>query len=913
MAENKGNEETKRKKGQESISNKSGKKKVFNIVILGIIIAIAVILRVAIFSNHPPKVPHSPTPAPGSVLKAGKVVFSWKCEDPDGDPVRFDLLVSRDGVNFSTVAKDLENASYTLFLEPGVKVYWKVNAKDDKGAVSKSPLWSFSISRNRPPEVPISVFPEPDTTIKTNTVKFIWSGKDPDGDPVGYTLYVDGKEIVETEKTSHIIDLDYGRHSWQVVAKDKWGALSEGGPWVFFIEKANSTPTVMLTTPLSDLKEGRLKISWEGYDEDGDNLTYSVYLDGKFLGETTKNSTLLNLSAGSHSLKIVVSDGKSFSEKVYKFDVKKHEKKRGKAGIKSAPPLVPFGPYPPVGAELSQGMVRLSWGCTDYDSDVLKYDLYVDGLLIAKDITVPHYEYEFKPGLHKWKVVAKDPEGNVTEGPVWTFRVVSSVTTKETKEEKVTVIVAAGTTGVALIDIFSGKILDRYSAYPVDVVDRDGNVVLAAYKDDLLIFTIKDGVLSLNKILNVPFSVQDTAIKAGKIYAVGSGKVYFNGTLREVKGARAIATDGVKVYVGAGNKVLIFTMDGKPINEMEFENEVIKVYYEGELFVKTTSKIYLVKNGKRISLELPSPEDVTKTNTGFAIADFYTGVVLTDENLKVKDVISLKGIKSVVFKDGYVVAGGKGLYVIEDGVIVNKIGSGKAVYEVCGEFYISDDGIYKGEKKIFSGRVNALDCDEKNWAAVVNGEVVINGKETGDKALDVSIYENRVFASCGDFVRVYDTNGYYTTSIGEKAEKVDKIFAAYDDVLYKIGEASVKVGSKILGISADVIVSLLERERVDIYSWNLKKIGTIPVKATFVFTKGNYIFVGVENGVKIYDIKGNLLSTIDLLVEPLDVELEGNVINVAVGSLGMVKYYLRVGGIPELQSFYTVLSVKDLE
>ncbi|UCF49357.1 MAG: hypothetical protein JSU91_06300, partial [Thermoplasmatales archaeon] len=93
----------------------------------------------------------------------------------------------------------------------------------------------------------------------------------------------------------------------------------------------------------------------------------------------------------------------------------------------NADPYTPSNPDPEDGDTEIIVETDLSWICSDPDFDVLSYDIYLgessDPPLIATDIPGRTYT----PGLldfstkYYWKIVANDPQGGSTTGPVWDF------------------------------------------------------------------------------------------------------------------------------------------------------------------------------------------------------------------------------------------------------------------------------------------------------------------------------------------------------------------------------------------------------------------------------------------------------------------------------------------------------------
>ncbi|MEJ5229631.1 MAG: clostripain-related cysteine peptidase [Pseudothermotoga sp.] len=102
------------------------------------------------------------------------------------------------------------------------------------------------------------------------------------------------------------------------------------------------------------------------------------------------------------------------------------------ATVFNYPPNAPSSPSPANGAtDVSPYSLTLSWNCTDPDGDLLTYDLY-----FGTQSNPPFYKSNLTSSsfyignlsqntTYFWKIVAKDSEGNVKEGPVWSFTTVA--------------------------------------------------------------------------------------------------------------------------------------------------------------------------------------------------------------------------------------------------------------------------------------------------------------------------------------------------------------------------------------------------------------------------------------------------------------------------------------------------------
>lgn len=94
--------------------------------------------------NDSPIAPHSPQPSLGSTNILTSPTLSWSCSDPNGDPLTYDIYFGN-LTNPPLVAQN--QASNTLprtGLTTNVKYYWRVVAKDNKGASTSGPEWYFT-------------------------------------------------------------------------------------------------------------------------------------------------------------------------------------------------------------------------------------------------------------------------------------------------------------------------------------------------------------------------------------------------------------------------------------------------------------------------------------------------------------------------------------------------------------------------------------------------------------------------------------------------------------------------------------------------------------------------------------------------------------------------------------------------
>ncbi len=91
------------------------------------------------------------------------------------------------------------------------------------------------------------------------------------------------------------------------------------------------------------------------------------------------------------------------------------------------PPTQPSNPNPANGTNAQPTVVTLSWSCSDPNGDPLTYDVYFGTANNPPLAAGDHSNTSYDPGTlnnnttYYWKVVAKDNQGAITEGPVWNF------------------------------------------------------------------------------------------------------------------------------------------------------------------------------------------------------------------------------------------------------------------------------------------------------------------------------------------------------------------------------------------------------------------------------------------------------------------------------------------------------------
>jgi len=191
--------------------------------------------------NRAPSTPSNPSPSDKATNKALTTTLSWECSDPDGDTVTYDVYFGTNSnppkVSTGQSGKSLNRTN----LSYGTTYYWKIVAKDNKGATTEGSEWKFTTQSNREPNTPSNPSPSNNATNQPLTVTLSWNCSDPDGDALTYDVYFGTSSNPTTEISNNQSGKTFSKNNlsagtmyfWKVVAKDSKGATTEGPVWKF--------------------------------------------------------------------------------------------------------------------------------------------------------------------------------------------------------------------------------------------------------------------------------------------------------------------------------------------------------------------------------------------------------------------------------------------------------------------------------------------------------------------------------------------------------------------------------------------------------------------------------------------------------------------------------------------------------
>jgi thiol-disulfide isomerase/thioredoxin len=143
-------------------------------------------------NNQAPYEPSNPVPSNGATDVSITPSLSWDGGDPDWfDDVYYDVYFEKDDSTPDVLVSD--DQTVTTY-EPGTleldsTYYWQIVSKDEYGATTTGPVWSFTTRDNDPPYTPSNPDPADGATDVSLDANLEWDGGDPDGDSVTYDVY----------------------------------------------------------------------------------------------------------------------------------------------------------------------------------------------------------------------------------------------------------------------------------------------------------------------------------------------------------------------------------------------------------------------------------------------------------------------------------------------------------------------------------------------------------------------------------------------------------------------------------------------------------------------------------------------------------------------------------------------------
>ncbi|MCW2921693.1 MAG: hypothetical protein JWL76_1567 [Thermoleophilia bacterium] len=267
---------------------------------------------------------------------------------------------------------------------------------------------------------------ESDPTYTSATPTLTWqASSDATSGLAGYDVYVDGvlATSVGAATTSYTVTapLAGGTHTWRVVAKDNFGLTTNSTPSPMNVRVDAAAPTIAFASPAANsyTSDTTPAFSWTATDDDclaRIELTIGA------------NVYVLTGATAGFSSPIVLPEGPT-TWSLRAFDSAGRVTSAGAPRTINIDTIAPSGltaTFPGNTATVNEGMLTFSWSTgTDGGSGVAKYDLVVDGTVVATNLAgTSSGTYQILGGAvvgttapHNWSVKVYDNVGNAATFP----------------------------------------------------------------------------------------------------------------------------------------------------------------------------------------------------------------------------------------------------------------------------------------------------------------------------------------------------------------------------------------------------------------------------------------------------------------------------------------------------------------
>ncbi len=287
------------------------------------------------------------------------------------------------------------------------------------------------------PNAPTNPFPADSSVAQPTETRLSWSGSDPNNEPLTYEIYL-GKTYPppfmmhqDSNSLASLSPFDAGAtYFWRVVAVDSAQNRRSGPIWMFATAGPGNQPPGAPASPSPANNAANVGIgatlSWQGFDPDGDPLTYDVYF-----GASDPPALVGNQEASTFD-----PPGDLSYNTVYYWRIVARDSTHGTSGPTwrfttaipgNEPPNAPSNPEPADGALGVATDVTLLWQGSDPNGDTLTYDVYFGTTSNPPLVSPSQQANSYVPGAlqsgtqYFWKITARDRSGNLTSGPTWSF------------------------------------------------------------------------------------------------------------------------------------------------------------------------------------------------------------------------------------------------------------------------------------------------------------------------------------------------------------------------------------------------------------------------------------------------------------------------------------------------------------
>jgi len=378
--------------------------------------------------------PVAPEPAHENwSVNPDNVILSWNVS-PERYywPVEFEVFFAPRGETPVSIGKTEDPFIEVGTLRSHSAYSWYVIATDtERGRVGRSTSWQFETT-TRPPVVEL-ITPDDGAYGVPRDTTISWRGYDPDGTTVIYNVFLakndEEPQPILSDSRVESVSVEglesAARYTIRIVATDEHGGetVLEGA---FVVD--NRPPVVNLLSPdnEAELYPVDVAVSWEAYDPDGDDVSFTLLVTDEDGQETIIETEETDVQLDN------LPPGITYSWVVIAVDSKEAETRSEKRIFHTinTPPEEPVAVSPEPGTEgITVDNTLLLWSCSDPDGDPLVYEVRLGTTPDLDDpeiFTTERTRLELQERLktnkqYYWQVIADDGKDQ-TAGPIWAFR-----------------------------------------------------------------------------------------------------------------------------------------------------------------------------------------------------------------------------------------------------------------------------------------------------------------------------------------------------------------------------------------------------------------------------------------------------------------------------------------------------------
>jgi uncharacterized protein (TIGR02145 family) len=398
------------------------------------------------YVNQPPEIPTAPQPPDGAINQPTNSTLSWTCNEPDNDPLTFDVYFDTIDPPALVSAGQTDNTYNPGQLAESTSYFWKIVAHDNQGFTTEGPVWSFT-TRAWQCADPLIDTRDMQTYPTVQIGTQCWMAENLNiGNMVQGNVNMTNNSIIEKycySNSAANCDVYGGLYQWNEMMQYVTLQGTQGiCPTGWHLPKDSEWTTLTDYLGGASVAGGKLKETgnnhWLSPNNGATNESGFTALPG---GYRYSGGIFLDMGASGYWWSSTESTPDALYRSMTNMDAVVYSDVYYKSSGFSVrcvlgeyvnqPPTIPSNPQPINGAIDQPVNTTLSWTCTDIENDPLTFDVYFGATNPPSLVSSGQTAADYNPGLldnsttYLWKIVAHDNQTNTTEGPVFTFTTIA--------------------------------------------------------------------------------------------------------------------------------------------------------------------------------------------------------------------------------------------------------------------------------------------------------------------------------------------------------------------------------------------------------------------------------------------------------------------------------------------------------